>query len=351
MTNSTHRSTRVCLCVASFLAFALAAPHPAAAASPTRDVNVTVQSGDVRLAASVLLPDGAGPFSAVVLMGGSGPSTRANLRPMADQILARGWAVLTYDKRGCGDSGGDWTATSLSELADDAVAALTALAGRPEVDRRRIGLWGNSNSGWVAPIAAARTEAARFLVVCTGGGATPREVEIFGYEHRLAHAQLSDAQVAEGREAVKTYLRYLETGQGLAELEAALADPAHKPWADALGLSRVLPGESRRKAWEWVAAYDPVPDIARLKIPSLVLLGGRDEDTPLSATAAAWSSGLSANGIPRSRILIVPAASHSMNAGAHHAPGGHGGAPQYVDGVFDEVVAWEKADAGGPPSP
>ncbi len=334
---------RTRLRVPGILVLALAVPRLAAAA---QESNASIRSGEVRLAASILSPDGAGPFPAVVLLGGSGPSTRADLRPMADRIAARGWAVLTYDKRGCGESTGDWTATSLSGLAEDAAAALTMLAARPEVDKRRVGLWGVSNSGWVAPIAAGRTEAARFLVVVTGGGATPREVEIFGYDHRLAHAGLSDAQVADGREAVKSYLRYLESGRGLAELESSLADPAHKPWADALGLERVLPGEGRRKAWEWVAGYDPVPDIARLKIPTLVLLGGRDEETPLAPTISGWTSGLSASGIPASRILVVPAASHALNAGAHHAPGGHGGPPQFVDGVFDEAAAWEKTATG-----
>lgn len=340
-----RRCARLCLRVT--LALTLAAAGIAATSASSLDL--TVKSGDVDLAATLLLPDGAGPHPAVVLLGGSGPSTRANLRPMADQIVARGWAVLSYDKRGCGGSTGDWTATSLSELADDAAAAVRALAARSEADPSRIGLWGNSNSGWVGPIAANRTDAAKFLVVFTGGGATPRDVEVFGYDQRLSHAQLADAQVAEARKAVDAYLRYLETGRGLAELEAALAAPANRPWADALGLSRVLPGESRRKAWEWVPTYDPVPDIARLKIPALVLLGGHDDDSPLTKSVAGWSAGLAATGNARSQILVVPAASHSMNAGEHHAPG-HG-APRFVDGVFDQVVAWENANAARPPSP
>jgi pimeloyl-ACP methyl ester carboxylesterase len=340
-----HRPHEVCLRVSLLLT--LAAVRAAAASASS--VELTVKSGDIDLAATILLPESTGIHPAVVLLSGSGPSTRAKLRPMADQIVARGWAVLIYDKRGCGDSKGDWTATSLSELADDAVSAITALAGRPEIDPSRIGLWGNSNSGWVGPIAANRTDAARFLVVFTGGGARPRDVELFGYDQRLAHAQLTDLQVAEARKAVDAYLRYLETGRGLDDLKATLAAPANRPWAEALGLERVLPSENGRKAWEWVSTYDPVPDIARLKIPTLVLLGGNDEDSPLTKSVAGWSSGLAMTGNPRSQILVVPAGSHSMNVGEHHHPGA--GAPQFVPGVFDEVVEWERANGARPPQP
>jgi len=283
------------------LAALLAAPRPGQAAS--RDL--TIPSHGFVLAASFIAPEGPGPFPAVVILAGSGPETRSDLRPMAAQLVARGWATLIYDKRGSGLSTGDWTATSLSDLADDAVAALAALASQREVDRRRLGLWGNSQSGWVAPMAANRSDLSTFVVVTTGGGATPKQVERFGYEQSLSDARLTPEQLAAAHSALEAYFRYLRTGEGRAQLKSDLMAAANKPWADALGLARVLPTEEGRRVWQWVADYDPATDAARLRIPTFVLLAGLDDESPLADALLGWSKSLAAAGDPRSRILLM----------------------------------------------
>ncbi|MEO8505667.1 MAG: alpha/beta fold hydrolase [Acidobacteriota bacterium] len=329
-----HSKTRLSLGILTVLLGPLAAPlFPAS-------IDATVKSGDVALAATLITPVGAGPFPAVVLLPGSGPSTRSDVTTMAAQLTTRGWAVLVYDKRGCGASTGNWIATSLSELADDAVAALTFLTRREEVDTRRLGFWGVSQSGWVGPIAAGRTNAAKFLVAVTGGGATPRQVETLNYEHAIERGRLDKDQAAAARKAVDAYFAYLGTGQGLEALEATLAEPSNQPWASAIGLAHVLPSEALRPKWEWVASYDPLADIQRLKIPVLVLLGGRDENSPTDDAFAAWNRGLSGTSDPRSRILMVPGAGHGMTLGGHQMhPTPEG--TKYAPGVFDEAIRWE----------
>jgi len=307
-------------------------------------LDIEIKSGNIRLAGTLVLPDGEGPFPGVVMMGGSGPSTRPVQQPMADELVSRGWAVLTYDKRGCGSSTGDWTSASLLDLSDDALGALRALTSRSEVNRNRVGLWGVSQSGWIGPLVAGRTDAVRFLMVVTGGGATPRQVETYGYEKRLADLTLSSDQVALAHATINTYFHYLATGEGNEALTTILAAPENRLWVEALGLARVVPSEHSRRAWEWVATYDPIPDISRLKIPALVLLGGKDEYTPLNETFVGWNTGLLAAGDPRSRVLVVPLAGHVMTVGGHHRPPT---SARYAPGVYDAVVDWERATLGG----
>jgi esterase/lipase len=322
------------------MAALLAATRPGQAAS--RDL--AIPSHGFVLAASFVAPEGPGPFPAVVLLAGSGPETRSDLKPMATQLVARGWAALIYDKRGSGFSTGDWTATSLSDLADDAVAALATLASQREVDRRHIGLWGNSQSGWIAPMAANRSDLSMFVVVTTGGGATPKQVERFGYEQSLSDARLTPEQLAAAHAALETYFQYLATGEGRAQLKTDLMAAGNKPWANALGLARVLPTEGSRRAWQWVANYDPAADIARLRIPTFVLLAGADDESPLADALLGWSKSLAAAGDPRSRILLVPAAGHGMTIGGHHERLADN---VYAPGVFDAVVSWERLVASG----
>src|SRR5206468_1660261 len=82
-----------------------------------------------------------------------------------------GLVALAFDKRGSGESQGDWTDASLDDLAGDATAAMAFLAARPEVDPARIGVWGVSQAGWVVPLLAGRAQRPAFSIVVTGGGA------------------------------------------------------------------------------------------------------------------------------------------------------------------------------------
>lgn len=74
-------------------------------------------------------------------------------------FAADGFAVLTYDKRGVGESGGVYEAhyntspENLSLLAGDASAALEWLLDRRERRGRKSGFWGISQAGWIIPLA------------------------------------------------------------------------------------------------------------------------------------------------------------------------------------------------------
>jgi alpha-beta hydrolase superfamily lysophospholipase len=102
----------------------------------------------VALRGTLTLPATKGPHPVVVLLHGSGPARRPF--GMWQYFLARhGIATLTYDKRGAGASTGDWQTASFEDLTADALAAVQFLRNRPHINPREIGLWGNSNSGWV----------------------------------------------------------------------------------------------------------------------------------------------------------------------------------------------------------
>ena len=98
----------------------------------------------------------AGPLPAVIAVLGSGPAPRCYSLSRAREWARLGYAVLIYDKRGSGASGGDWQTSSLDDLADDVVAADRFLRGRRDIRADRIGLWAHSQGGWIAPRAIAR---------------------------------------------------------------------------------------------------------------------------------------------------------------------------------------------------
>jgi pimeloyl-ACP methyl ester carboxylesterase len=152
-------------------------------AQPTnfRTEDVVFASASITLAGTLLTPPH--PVAAVVLVHGSGPEKR--MLELAARLAGRGLAVLTYDKRGVGASGGVYAgpevgtnnvdAANLALLAADASAATNALAARLPARRGPIGLLGCSQAGWVIPLAAIKNPAVGFMVLFSGPVVSARE--------------------------------------------------------------------------------------------------------------------------------------------------------------------------------
>lgn len=200
------------------------------------------ENDGARLAFSLDLPQGRGPFPAIVLGHGSGKITRDQLRWMADRFVGMGFAVLRFDKRGAGESTGTYVFVGYRDseevfpvLASDVTAGVRFLRTRPEIDTKRIGLAGMSQAGWILPIAARQVEVA-FLVLLSGPVCTVGE-EWF-------------------------YSEMVEN-----DPSAAIAD-ANRKMPEYMGPS----------------GFDPVPVLQALNTPALWLLGTDDRSIPIELT-------------------------------------------------------------------
>lgn len=287
----------------------------ACAGTDGRKYEVTFDNVDVSIRGTAILPAGDGPHPGMVMVGGSGPSDRSGLMEIAEGFARSGVAVLVYDKRGTGSSGGNWVTSSLYDLAGDAAAAFSALANHAAVDPERVGYWGVSQGGWIVPIAAGRTPAA-FAIVISGGGLAPREVETRNY---LSIVEGVDESLEAGREVrqlLDDYFAYLGGEQPRDALMHSVAQYRDRPWFAATGIENVIPSEVNRNNWAWVAIFQPGPSITAMKAPVLVLLGGLDPLTPAERTAQAWREALP-EADPRNRVVIVPEAGHGLRSGPH----------------------------------
>jgi uncharacterized protein len=204
-----------------------------------RQLEVRFPSGRTVLSGTLTLPAGKGRHPAVAFVHGSGPTARAYLPDLQALLVHHGVAVLAYDKRGIGQSGGDYpgespTADAIDVLARDAAAAARFLRSQPEIDPARVGLAGHSQAGWIMPLAGSREPAVRFLVVLSGPAVTAEENDLY--------QDLS--------------------GQG--EHPAELSDAAIDAQVLAAG-----PG-----------GVDPLPWVRRIRVPVLWVYGGRDRHIP-----------------------------------------------------------------------
>ena len=252
---------------------------------PYRDDGVTVASiPGVTLAGTLTVPDGAGPFPAVVLVTGSGPQDRDEAllghRPfavLADVLARRGIAVLRYDDRGVASSTGDFRSSTTADFAQDAQAAAEWLAARPEVSS--VGVVGHSEGGEIAPIVADASSDVDFVVLLAGPAVSGRDVLRYQLARGLPDSGASAAGISAYDAALSAALDAVSSGDAATAVERAkvafhdgtaslsAADRAALG-PDAFEIDPVLGG----LAGPWMRyfiAYDPAPALRSLRVPAL----------------------------------------------------------------------------------
>src|SRR5688572_10197781 len=242
-------------------------PGAFAARVPIREEEVTFKNGDVTLAGTLLLP-AATPSSkvkrpALVFVHGSGEQWREMYWGLGYLYAARGFAVLAYDKRGVGKSTGNWRESSFQNLADDAVAGAKFLQARTDIAANQIGFWGQSQGGWIAPLAASRFPEAAFAVALSGGGLSPADTELFDSEFELTKAGYTADEVKEALAWQKLKDEIIGSPSNIAkwdEYAKARAIAKDKKWFRHQGIDVFGPEKPDHPFWPYMRSfyfYDP----------------------------------------------------------------------------------------------
>ena len=121
-------------------------------------------TGDISLSGSLTLPNGKGPFPATVLLGGSERLDRTGIYNWAnaDSFVEQGIAVFSFDSPGRRKSEGNRWGRTHKERTDDALAAIKAIAMRPDINEESIGLYGVSEGGGITFRAASQSKSVAF---------------------------------------------------------------------------------------------------------------------------------------------------------------------------------------------
>ena len=132
-------------------------------------------SGTTRLSYALDIPaTSSPPFPLVVFGHDSGANTKNEEKGWARRLVENGVAVFRFDKRGVGDSDGEYRRgfVDLELLSGDLVAAVNFVTQDARVDQSRIGLMGRSQAGWIIPMVATRSEHVAFTILVSGPAVT-----------------------------------------------------------------------------------------------------------------------------------------------------------------------------------
>ncbi len=281
------------------------------------DVVFPNASADIELAGTLTLPSGPGPYPAAVLISGSGPQNRDEEifrhRPflvLADYLTRQGIAVLRYDDRGFGESGGSFATATSADFATDTEAAVRYLQSREEIDGSRIGLIGHSEGGTIAPLVASRSDAVAFVVLIAGPGIRADSVLLLQAEAINRASGATEAQIATNRELQKLLFAAATTDATEAELDVELRRIVAPEFTGG-----ALEGQLAfvSSPWmRWFLAYDPGPVLRQLKIPTLAVTGSHDLQVIAGPNLSAIEAALEAAGNPDFSVVELKGLNHML---------------------------------------
>jgi uncharacterized protein len=313
---------------------------------PTIEEEVSFRNGDVTLRGTLLRPGVAGQrYPAIVFTHGAGPALREWFWGFGYLMAARGFAVLAFDKRGVGESSGNWRDASFEDLADDAVTAARFLQARPDIDPARIGFWGLSQGAWIAPLAAVRSKVAAFVMILSGGGLTPAEGELLDSEWELQKAGFPDRDIRDALAFQRAKNDFMRSGSGWEDYAArrTRALQPRAPWYALPGTDLNGPSTADHGDWSHLRRfyfYDPAPTLRALRVPLLAIFGELDTPKGVELSVKAMTTTLSTGGNRDFTARVFPNGRHNLMDMTGAAPNEFARLQRFVPGLFETMAGW-----------
>lgn len=307
------------------------------------DVSYPNPDGGHALAGTFTRPPGDGPFPAVLLVSGSGPQDRDEAllghRPflvLSDHLTRSGLAVLRFDDRGVGRSGGDFASATSADFASDALAGVAYLKTRADVDAAKIGVAGHSEGGLIAPMAAVQSPDVAFIVLMAGPGVTGERI-LYAQGALIARAAgASEEAIAKNLERQRAIFDVLrsepDTAAAARRIEALVLEGLEEATEEERGQAGVDQNTSLEEAaaaqtaqvnspwFRYFLFHDPAPVLEQVAVPVLAVNGEKDLQVPYEENLREIEAALKRGGNTRYEVHALPDHNHLFQRAETGAP-------------------------------
>ena len=303
---------------------------------PYRQEEVAFMNGKagITLSGTLTLPETGGPFTAVVMITGSGAQDRDEQifghRPfwvIADYLTRRGVAVLRYDDRGTGKSTGDLSKATSVDLASDALSAVEFLKSRKDINHKKIGLAGHSEGAILAPMVANQSRDVAFVILLAGPGMTGEKL-LYLQGAAVIRAQGIDETTVVKNETIQHKIFSVvmaekddaAAGKKLRDiLNDAMKEMTEEEKARTGFNEAMIDQQVQRVLSPWFRyflSYDPLVELKRLRCPVLALWGEKDLQVPPNENAPPVEEALKMAGNKKAMIKVLPGLNHLFQTSA-----------------------------------
>ena len=313
----------------------------------------------VFLAGTLTIPEGAGPFKAVILVSGSGPQNRdefllghSPFLVLSDRLTRKGIIVLRYDDRGVANSTGDFSKATTQDFASDADAAVKYLMSRKDLNISEIGIAGHSEGGLIAPITATENKNVDFIVMLVGPGISGDSILILqgdliakasgftdsmiyyysAIRHDIINVVLAENDmdiiskkiIAINKEFLKTTPQYiLDEMQMSAKDSTSAVDFYANVWT------------------KYFLSFDPRPILEKLKIPVLALNGTNDLQVPYKENLMAIEEALKKSESKNYKVLELKGLNHLFQVSVSGSPNEYSSLEEtFNEEAMEIIVNW-----------
>ena len=258
-------------------------------APPYREENVTFNNpvSRLNLGGTLTVPPGRGPFPAVVLVSDLGAQDRDGtvgdyhlLGALADHLTRRGVAVLRYDDRGVGQSGGSNSTATTAMRVSDVQAALNFLRARLEINIARIGVVGHGEGANVALLTAGRPLPPAFVVSLAGYGLTGAQTLLQQQVAQQRAKKLDPVMIQAAYERQHTMYEIIRNTNP-AQAQAIVSNMLRQDQPDLDPQAAQAAAAQLLTPWRhYFLGFDPIAELDQVGCPVLLLSGTEDLEAP-----------------------------------------------------------------------
>lgn len=301
--------------------------------------NLTLKSKNVVLVADYYKQKANGKFPAIVLLHGSSTNLRSDYLYDADYFAKQGFEVLIFDKRGNGESTGEYFTSGYEEIIDDAIACLEFLSKKESVDKMKIGLWGYSQGAMLLPRIASKSNIPKFLIAKSPEVINVTEAAAYSDSSRVVNSGNSNSNGHIAANSHREVEKLINNGANYKEVENFIQQNALKyRFMNQTGLySGLNIDKNEFDGFYWKGRTENFYSFWKeIRIPTLVLLGGRDD------LVNTEKNKLLLNNLNNEYLEIVdfPLANHHLKKTFNPTMDSEFDFPRLIEGYTENVEEW-----------
>ena len=312
---------------------------------------VSYKYRDITVTAKLLVPSTKGPHPALIDVG-QGYFLGPYNGPFQYFYVRQGLAMMTPIRRTIDGSEANYLKSSFEERAREILAGVEMLKQRKDINPRQIGLYGDSQTAWIAPLAATLSPDVAFLILRVPSALPVTENILYEIESNLRRDSFSEADINKTLALRQLIHRAVLTNSGWEELKAEIDKSKNEKWfpyvrAGWFPSLKIPPDEATAKGLRDPLTYDPLPILQTVTVPVLALNGELDEAVPTKKSVPILEAAFRRAGNKDFTTMVLPTAGHNfLETDKPYGAQQFVRKTRYVPGYWDTVAAWLRKHVG-----